>query len=351
MTEISIRKPDDWHVHLRDGKLLKLVLPYTAKHFGKALIMPNLDPPIVTSSDAESYQQNILQQLDKDADFQPLMTLYLTEDTDPEDVEAGIKNGIVKAVKLYPAGATTNSASGVRDFTKIYEILELLELSNVPLCVHGEVVDFAVDIFDRETVFINKILTPIHNLFPNLKIILEHISTIEAINFINSTPENVAATITVHHLVINRNHIFKGGIRPHYYCLPIAKREIDRFNLLRAAISGNPSFFLGTDSAPHTVETKVSDCGCAGIFTAHVALPILAQVFEEEEALDRLEGFTSLFGARFYGEPVNSSFLTLQKCDAPLDQVGTISGNGLDIAVFDPEIDIYWKMKELAYGP
>lgn len=346
MTEIRIRKPDDWHLHLRDEKLLDLVLPYTVKHFGKALIMPNLDPPVITSSDAYSYRRYILEQLDPDADFQPLMTLYLTEETDPEDVETGINNGIVKAVKLYPAGATTNSANGVRDFTNIYETLELLSSTNVPLCVHGEIVDFTVDVFDRETEFINRILIPIHNSFPDLKIILEHISTLDAINFINSTPENVAATITVHHLVINRNHIFKGGIRPHFFCLPIAKREIDRTHLLNAAISGNPNYFLGTDSAPHTVDRKESECGCAGIFTAPVALAILAQLFDEEEALDKLEGFTSLFGTRFYGEPVNSSFLTLQKCDSPLDKIGTISGFGLDLKVFDPEFDIYWKVKE-----
>ena len=308
--------------------------------------MPNLDPPIITSSDAESYRHGILKQLDGDTDFQAFMTLYLTEETDPEDVEKGIRDGIIKAVKLYPAGATTNSANGVRDFTKIYDTLELLESCNVPLCVHGEIVDSEVDIFDRESDFIKLILTPIHNLFPDLKIILEHISTFEAINFINSTPENVAATITVHHLVITRNHIFKGGIRPHYFCLPIAKREIDRFHLLKSAISGNPSFFLGTDSAPHTVGAKISDCGCAGIFTAPVALPILAQLFEEERALDKLEGFTSLFGARFYGEPVNSSYVTLQKGDSSVGPLGTISRNGLDVVVFDPEFEIYWKIKE-----
>ena len=346
MTEICIRKPDDWHVHLRDGDLLKLVLPYTARHFGKALIMPNLVPPIVTSSDAKTYQEEIVGELDGDTGFQPLMTLYLTEDTDPQDVERGIKSGLVKAVKLYPAGATTNSANGVRDFTKIYDNLELLTASNVPLCVHGEIVDHAVDIFDREVDFIKQVLTPIHKLFPDLKLVLEHISSLDAINFINNTPENVAATITVHHLVITRNHIFDGGIRPHYFCLPIAKREIDRQYLLKSATSANPSFFLGTDSAPHTVGAKISECGCAGIFTAPVALPILAQLFDEEGALDRLEGFTSLFGARFYGEPVNPSKITLQKTDTPLQQAATIVSKDLAIAVFDPEIDVYWQVKE-----
>ncbi len=326
---------------------MKLVLPHTAKNFGKALIMPNLDPPIITSSDAESYRQKILDALKRDTTgFRPLMSLYLTEETNPEDVERGINNGIVKAVKLYPAGATTNSLNGVKDFSKISGALEILVSKKVPLCVHGEVVDSDVDIFDREAEFIRRILIPIHKNFPDLKIILEHITTKDAIEFVQNTPENIGATITVHHLVINRNDIFKGGIRPHYFCLPIAKRETHRISLLEAAMSGNSSFFLGTDSAPHTIGAKESACGCAGIFTASVALPILAHVFEAVNALDKLEGFTSLYGSWFYGEPVNSSFVTLQKGNTPLSQSGPISSKGMDVEVFDPEFEIYWKVRE-----
>ena len=344
MRKIKIHKPDDWHLHLRDGDLLKLVLPHTVKDFGRALIMPNLIPPVITTSDAECYHREIMNALDKDIDFQPFMTLYLTEDTDPRDVEDGIAKGIVKAVKLYPSGATTNSSSGVRDFSKINETLAVLSAKNVPLCVHGEVVDGHVDIFDRETEFIQRVLTPIHKDFPDLKIVLEHITTQNAIDFILNTPDNIAATITVHHLVINRNHLFKSGIRPHYFCLPIAKREVHRQSLVKAATSGNANFFLGTDSAPHTIGTKESACGCAGIFTAPVAMAILAHVFENEDALDKLEGFTSLSGAEFYGVAPNQSFLTLQKEKAPIKFPASIAENELEVSIFDPEFDLNWKV-------
>ena len=344
MRKIKIHKPDDWHLHLRDGDLLKLVLPHTVKDFGRALIMPNLIPPVITTSDAEAYHREIMDALDNDIDFQPFMTLYLTEDTAPRDVEDGIAKGIVKAVKLYPAGATTNSSSGVRDFSKINETLAVLSAKNVPLCVHGEVVDGHVDIFDRETEFIRRVLTPIHKDFPDLKIVLEHITTQNAIDFILNTPDNIAATITVHHLVINRNHMFKGGIRPHYFCLPIAKREVHRQSLVKVATSGNPNFFLGTDSAPHTIGAKESACGCAGIFTAPVAMAILAHVFENQDALDKLEGFTSLFGAKFYGQPPNPSFLTLKKESVPIKPSASISRNGLEVSIFDPEFDLHWKV-------
>ena len=344
MRKIKIHKPDDWHLHLRDGELLKLVLPHTVKDFGRALIMPNLIPPVITTSDAESYHREIMDALDNDIDFQPFMTLYLTEDTDPRDVEDGIAKGIVKAVKLYPAGATTNSSSGVRNFSKINETLAILSAKNVPLCVHGEFVDGKVDIFDRETEFIQRVLTPIHRDFPDLKIILEHITTQDAIDFVLNTPENIAATITVHHLVINRNDMFKGGIRPHYFCLPIAKREVHRQSLVKVATSGNPNFFLGTDSAPHTIGAKESACGCAGIFTTPVAMAILAHVFENQDALDKLEGFTSLFGAKFYGQPPNPSFLTLKKESAPIKPSASISRNGLEVSIFDPEFDLHWKV-------
>lgn len=346
MTKISIRQPDDWHLHLRDGELLKLVLPHTAQQFGKALIMPNVVPPIITTDDANTYRQEILSGLDSHVDFNPLMSLYLTEDTNPVDVEKGIENGLVKAVKLYPAGATTNSSNGVRDFNTIGTTLEVLSKYKVPLCVHGEIVDGEVDIFDREAEFTKRILSPIHRNFPDLKIILEHITTKEAIDFVHHTPDNVAATITVHHLVINRNHIFKGGIRPHYFCLPIAKREFHRQHLVEVATSGHPSFFLGTDSAPHTVGAKESACGCAGIFTAPVALPVLAHIFENEDSLDKLEGFTSIFGANFYGEPLNPIFVTLEKSNEPIKQLSQVSSNDLQVAVFDPEFDIHWYVKD-----
>ncbi len=344
MKKIKIHKPDDWHLHLRNGELLKLVLPHTVKDFGRALIMPNLIPPVITTSDAESYHREIMDALDNDMDFQPFMTLYLTEDTDPRDVEDGIAKGIVKAVKLYPAGATTNSSSGVRNFSKISETLAILSAKNVPLCVHGEVVDGKVDIFDRETEFIQRVLTPIHKDFPDLKIILEHITTQDAIDFVLNTPDHIAATITVHHLVINRNHMFKGGIRPHYFCLPIAKREVHRQSLVKVATSGNPNFFLGTDSAPHTIGAKESACGCAGIFTTPVAMAILAHVFENQDALDKLEGFTSLLGAEFYGQPPNPSFLTLKRESVPIKPSASISRNGLEVSIFDPEFDLHWKV-------
>lgn len=344
MRKIKIHKPDDWHLHLRDGDLLKLVLPHTVKDFGRALIMPNLVPPVITTSDAESYRREIMDALDKDIDFQPFIALYLTENTDPRDVEDGIAKGIVKAVKLYPAGATTNSSSGVRDFSKINETLAILSANNVPLCVHGEVVEGHVDIFDRETEFIQRVLIPIHKDFPELKIVLEHITTQDAIDFVLNTPDNIAATITVHHLVINRNHLFKGGIRPHYFCLPIAKREVHRQSLVKAATSGNVNFFLGTDSAPHTIGAKESACGCAGIFTAPVAMAILAHVFENEDALDKLERFTSLSGAEFYDVAPNPSFLTLRKEKAPIEFPASIAGNELEVSIFDPEFDLNWKV-------
>ncbi len=344
MKKITIHKPDDWHLHLRDGDLLKLVLPHTAKDFGRALIMPNLTPPVITTSDAESYHREIMDAVDRDMDFQPFMTLYLTEDTDPGDVEDGIAKGIVKAVKLYPAGATTNSSSGVRDFSKINETLAVLSSSSVPLCVHGEVVDGHVDIYDRETEFIERVLAPMHKDFPELKIVLEHITTQDAIDFVLNTPDNIAATITVHHLVINRNHMFKGGIRPHYYCLPIAKRETHRQHLVKVATSGNANFFLGTDSAPHAIAAKESACGCAGIFTAPVAMAILAQVFENEDALDKLEVFTSLSGAKFYGVTPNPSFLTLGKESTPVEFPASIARNELEVSIFDPEFDLNWKV-------
>ncbi len=310
---ITIRQPDDWHVHLRDGPLLADVLGWTARQFGRAIVMPNLSPPIATTADAAAYRQRIMAALPSGSTFQPLMVLYLTDSTDPEDVAAGFAFGILTACKLYPAHATTNSAHGVTDIRNIYPVLDKLQDIGMPLLVHGEVTDPAIDIFDREAVFIERVLQPTLRDFPALKVVFEHITTTEAVDFVTAAGPNVAATITCHHLTINRNAMFAGGLRPHAYCLPVAKREQHRLALRRAATSGNPKFFLGTDTAPHLVQAKESGCGCAGIFNAPHALESYATVFEEEGALDKLEGFASEFGPRFYGLPLNEGQVMLER--------------------------------------
>ena len=337
---ITIPRPDDWHLHLRDGEMLKAVLPATAAHFARAIIMPNLVPPVVTSAQAAAYRERILAALPEGAEFQPLMTLYLTEDTDPDDVAAAKANGLVHAVKLYPAGATTNSASGVRDFDKIRPVLERMAEIGLPLCVHGEVTDPDIDIFDREAIFIDRVLDPIRRATPDLRVVMEHITTRDAVDYARAQDDTLGATITTHHLVINRNHILAGGIKPHYYCLPVAKREEHRLALRAAATSGEERFFLGTDSAPHTDANKLLPCGCAGCFTAPNTLSILAQVFEEEAALDRLHLFTSRHGPAFYGLPVNSDTITLSKTGAVYPaQLDT--GDG-PVTIFDPGFDLHW---------
>ena len=337
---ITIPRPDDWHLHLRDGEMLKAVLPATAAHFARAIIMPNLVPPVVTSAQAAAYRERILAALPEGAEFQPLMTLYLTEDTDPDDVAAAKANGLVHAVKLYPAGATTNSASGVRDFDKIRPVLERMAEIGLPLCVHGEVTDPDIDIFDREAIFIDRVLDPIRRTTPDLRVVMEHITTRDAVDYARAQDDTLGATITTHHLVINRNHILAGGIKPHYYCLPVAKREEHRLALRAAATSGEERFFLGTDSAPHTDANKLLPCGCAGCFTAPNTLSILAQVFEEEAALDRLHLFTSRHGPAFYGLPVNSDTITLSKTGAVYPaQLDT--GDG-PVTIFDPGFDLHW---------
>ncbi len=337
---ITIPRPDDWHLHLRDGEMLKAVLPATAAHFARAIIMPNLVPPVVTSAQAAAYRERILAALPEGAEFQPLMTLYLTEDTDPDDVAAAKANGLVHAVKLYPAGATTNSASGVRDFDKIRPVLERMAEIGLPLCVHGEVTDPDIDIFDREAIFIDLVLDPIRRTTPDLRVVMEHITTRDAVDYARAQDDTLGATITTHHLVINRNHILAGGIKPHYYCLPVAKREEHRLALRAAATSGEERFFLGTDSAPHTDANKLLPCGCAGCFTAPNTLSILAQVFEEEAALDRLHLFTSRHGPAFYGLPVNSDTITLSKTGAVYPaQLDT--GDG-PVTIFDPGFDLHW---------
>src|SRR5882762_855167 len=317
---ITLRRPDDWHVHLRDGEMLAAVLSFTARQFARAVVMPNLLPPVSTVAAALAYRERIVAALPSGAVFEPLMTCYLTAATDPQEVATGYEEGVFTAVKLYPARATTNSAFGVTDYDRISPVLERMAALGMPLLIHGEVTDPEVDVFDREAVFIDRVLDPIRHRFPELRVVLEHITTEEAVGYVTSGGPNLAATITAHHLVINRNAIFAGGIRPHLYCLPIAKREKHRLALRRAATSGNPRFFLGTDSAPHTVPAKETACGCAGIFTAVCALEIYAEVFEEEDSLDRLEGFAALNGPRFYRVPVNDSRVTLRREPYPVPE-------------------------------
>jgi dihydroorotase len=310
---LTIRRPDDWHVHLRDGAMLKAVLPHTARVFARAIAMPNLNPPVTSAAAAEAYRERIMAALPAGTRFVPFMTAYLTDTTDPDDLARGFSDGVFVAAKLYPANATTNSALGVTDIRKIDHVLERMAAIGMPLLVHGEVTDPEIDIFDREAVFIERVLAPLMAHLPTLRIVLEHITTRVAADFVQDAGPNLAATITAHHLVINRNALFLGGLRPHAYCLPVAKREQDRLALRRAATSGNAKFFLGTDSAPHPVRDKECDCGCAGIFSAPAALEIYAQVFAEEGALDRFEAFSSLNGPRFYGLPPNEETLTLRR--------------------------------------
>jgi len=324
LQSITLRRPDDWHVHLRDGEMLRTVAPYTARQFHRAIIMPNLVPPITTVGSAAAYRQRILEAA-AGSGFEPLMTCYLTDQTDPDELERGHKDGIWIAAKLYPAGATTNSASGVTNIRNIYPALERMQRIGMVLCVHGEVTDPQVDVFDREAVFIDRILSQVVADFPELKIVFEHITTAEAVAFVEASSATIGATVTPQHLIINRNAIFAGGLRPHAYCLPVAKRETHRLAVRKAATSGSSNFFLGTDSAPHAREAKESACGCAGIFNAPFALESYASVFEEEGALDRLEAFASINGARFYGLPVNEEVVTLERSDVQVpDQVDGI---------------------------
>ena len=337
---LTIRRPDDWHLHLRDGDMLRAVLPHTSRHFARAIIMPNLVPPVVTAADARAYRDRITAAVPEGDDFTPLMTLYLTEDTDPADVATAYAEGLVTAVKLYPAGATTNSASGVSNFANVSKVLEKMAEIGLPLCTHGEVTDHDVDIFDREAVFIDRVLEPIRRDHPELRVVMEHITTSNAVDYVQSNEKNLGATITTHHLVINRNHILAGGIKPHYYCLPVAKREEHRLALRRAATSGDPRFFLGTDSAPHTDANKLLPCGCAGCFTATNTMSILAEVFEQDGALDKLEAFASLNGPAYYGLPANEATLTLTRiAPAYPDHIHTSEG---PVTVFDPAIPLNW---------
>jgi dihydroorotase len=342
---IALRRPDDWHLHVRDGRLLAGVLP-TSKEFARAIVMPNLVPPVVTGADARAYRARILAALAPGQRFEPLMTLYLTEATDPADVEAAARDGLVSAVKLYPAGATTNSDSGVRDLDRVMPVLERMAAIGLPLCVHGEVTDPEVDIFDREAAFIDRVLDPLRGRLPDLRVVLEHVTTADGVEYVRGAEKNLAGTLTVHHLILNRNHMLAGGIRPHYYCLPVVKRETHRQALRRAAVSGDPRFFLGTDSAPHVDGAKESACGCAGVFSAPVALACLAHVFEEEEALDRLEGFASLFGPRWYGLAPNEERIALERRADPVPAAAKLQTDAGPVTVFDPGFPLHWRVIE-----
>ncbi|NQU60577.1 MAG: dihydroorotase [Rhodospirillales bacterium] len=324
--EFTLIRPDDWHVHLRDGDMLKAVAPLTARQFARAIVMPNLETPITTASAAEAYKERIMAVLGEKSGFTPLMTCYLTDDTDPDDLIPGFELGAFTAAKLYPAGATTHSTGGVTDIARIEGVLGRMEKAGMPLLVHGEVTDPDIDIFDREAVFIERTLAPLLERFPGLKVVFEHITTSDAVDFVSSGPQTLAATVTVHHLMINRSDMFKGGLRPHLYCLPVAKRDSHRLALRKAVTSGNAKFFLGTDSAPHAVSAKEADCGCAGVFSAASALELYAQVFDDEDALDKFEAFASLNGPAFYGLPVNEGRVTLKKTESGLPAAVEVGG-------------------------
>ncbi len=313
MSRITLIRPDDWHLHLRDGEHMRAVLPHSTRRFARAVIMPNLTSPVTTTERALAYRERILAALPADAKFEPLMTLYLTDNTSADEIQRAQASGAVHAVKYYPAGATTNSDSGVTDLGKCDEALGALEACGMPLLVHGEVTFPNVDIFDREKIFIDRVLLPVLQRFSRLRVVFEHITTREAVRFVLGAPPRVAATITAHHLLLNRNALLMGGIRPHHYCLPILKREEDRQALIQAATSGNPKFFLGTDSAPHARNTKEALCGCAGVYTAHAGIELYAEVFGASNALDKLEGFASIFGPHFYGLSRNADKITLVK--------------------------------------
>jgi len=315
MQTLTLTRPDDWHLHLRDGAALAAVVPHTARQFARAIVMPNLKPPITTTAQAAAYRERILAAVPPGQTFAPLMTLYLTDSTSAAEIDRAQDSGIVRAVKYYPAGATTNSDSGVTAIEKCFAVLARMEETGLPLLVHGEVTDATVDIFDRERVFIERVLMPLTQRFPRLRLVLEHITTQEGVQFVASMGAHVAGTLTAHHLLMNRNDLLAGGVRPHNYCLPVLKRETHRQALVSAAISGNPKFFLGTDSAPHARHAKEAACGCAGCYTALHAIELYAEAFETVNALDKLEGFASVYGADFYGLPRNTSTITLQRTD------------------------------------
>jgi dihydroorotase len=344
LESIEILKPDDWHVHFRDHEIMKAVVPETSRNFSRALVMPNLLPPILSGKDAVNYKKRIEKTIPSNHNFIPLMTIYLTEKTDKKDLEQSFNNGIVFGAKLYPAGATTNSDSGVKNIEKIIPLLEIMEKIGMPLLIHGEVTDNKVDIYDREKVFIETILYEICKKFPNLKITLEHITTKDAVTFIKQSNHNVAATITPQHLALNRNAIFSGGIKPHYYCLPILKREEHRLELIKAATSGNKKFFLGSDTAPHFLKEKQSECGCAGIFNASYCMSILAEIFDKNNSISKLQNFTSLNGSYHYNIKPNSKKIKLIKNKNPLEFLDSIKVGKNSIKIFKPDFNVFWEV-------
>jgi len=346
MKSLSIRRPDDWHLHLRDGDMMAGVIGDTTRHFARAIIMPNLVPPVVTTQDAKAYRERIMAVVPASDRFEPLMTLYLTEHTSPDDVEEGKRSGLITALKLYPAGATTNSHGGVRDMDKAMPVLERMAKIGLPLCVHGEVTTPEVDIFDREAVFIETVLEPLRRRLPELKVTMEHVTTRDGIDYIRSADHNLAGSITTHHLIINRNAILVGGIKPHYYCLPVAKREEHRLALRAAATSGDRRFFLGTDSAPHVDPLKECACGCAGIYTSINTMSCLAHVFEQDGALDQLEAFASLNGPAWYGLAPNEDRITMVRRNDPVAFPAKIETGAGPVTVFDPMFPLHWDVEE-----
>jgi len=339
---LTLRRPDDWHVHLRDGAMLELVADATARQFARAIVMPNLTPPITTVAAGDAYRDRIMAALPPGRAFTPLMTAYLTDDIDPDEIARGFETGVFTACKLYPQNATTNSAHGVSDVKKIYPVLQRMAEIGMPLLVHGEVVSADIDIFDREAVFLETVLAPVLEAMPDLRVVLEHITTKDSVEFVRSAGDAMAATITAHHLRIDRNDMLVGGIKPHAYCLPVAKRRLHKEALREAAVSGDPKFFLGTDTAPHRREDKESACGCAGIYSAPVAIESYAQTFEEEGALDRLEGFASVFGPQFYRMPLNEDTITLKRIPTLIPE--TIVSGDIEIVPFHAGETMNWRM-------
>ena len=344
MNELTIKRPDDWHLHLRDGDIMRAVLPYTAEVFGRAIIMPNLKPPVRTAQDLKLYRQRILDCLPGGHGFQPLMTLYLTDETPSAEIRFANNEGLLAAVKLYPVGATTNSEHGVTAIKKVYRVLEVMQELDIPLSVHGESIDPKVDIFDRESAFIDRHLDPLRKDFPELKIVLEHVTSQIGVDYVVSAQSGLGATITPHHLLINRNNIFAGGLNPHMFCLPVAKGEADRLAIRKAAVSGDPRFFFGSDSAPHRLIDKEKAGGAAGVFNMPTALPYIVQVFETEESVDNLEAFMSLNGARFYGLQPNPDTITLKKAVAAIPIAETISVGEDKVKVFQTPEPLFWQV-------
>jgi dihydroorotase len=343
---LVIKRPDDWHLHLRDGEMLQAVLPFSAELYGRAIIMPNLKPPVRTAKDAAAYRQRILNCLPPGHGFQPLMTLYLTDETPPAEIRLAKSEGHLSGVKLYPVGATTNSEQGVTDIKKVYGVLEIMQKLDIPLLIHGEVSDPAVDIFDRESVFIDRELDPLRQDMPELKIIMEHVSSKIGVEYVLAAERNLGTTVTPHHLLINRNSIFAGGLNPHMFCLPVVKQEADRLAIRRAAVSGDPRFFFGSDSAPHRLVDKEKADGAAGIFNMSTALPSIVQVFEAEKSIDNLEAFLSLNGARFYGLPLNPDTITLEKTESPIPATDYIPVGKDKVKVFQTREPLFWRVVE-----